>query len=511
MNTLFDVNYTVNSVAAVMFAAFGSPVNNDCRQQAIIVDVAPGLSSSTYPNRTTWAQAALLWSFVRSQNTTEVAKLQDFVKDADWSSLSSGDGPVSASSTFETTVLGYTFDFAAQTVTPPETSFQVDGQPSSSQISQVSDVGETVLDRMYGFAAGERSSSLYYLCYNLCAITASSTQRATAMASYWVSELQQDASQFSQFVSLIKSAPILLPFDATAAPDGQNVSSLLTNSTSDPFPPPLACYPGLTTDQTDLLNSVETSVFGLGTASLPSTFDSSCYPNRPIYGVLDILQLRLPFPDSTSNVSRQAAVLHNDVSPRAIVYSGELLSTLPDGAATTPSSSALDPREFGTVHHLNHVLLNFFTAIPDISVAQSLAKWVLQDSPIPPSNDTVLGQSLDSIPLLEVAVFGSVVPSDVAYVVSSLATPLGDLFFGSDASLALRDWAITGTGTSVAWTDIALASEIVDDNSFSNDNFNAVWDPAFTFFHTTNDAVVDVSNITSSFNEENLFTSSVSS
>lgn len=156
MNTLFDVNYTPNSVAAVMFTAFGSPVNSDCRQQAIIVDVAPGLSSSTHPNRTTWAQAALLWSFVRSQNTSEVAKLQDFVQGADWSSLSSGDGPVStSSSTFETTVLGYTFDFAAQTVAPPETSFEADGQPSSSQISQVSDVGETVLDRMYGFAHGE--------------------------------------------------------------------------------------------------------------------------------------------------------------------------------------------------------------------------------------------------------------------------------------------------------------------------------------------------------------------
>lgn len=163
MNTLFDVNYTTNSVAAVMFTAFGSPVNSDCRQQAIIVDVAPGLSSSTYPNRTTWAQAALLWSFVRSQNTSEVAKLQDFVQGADWSSLSSGDGPVSTSSTFETTVLGYTFDFAAQTVTPPETTFEVDGQPSSSQISQVSDVGESVLDRMYAFAHGESFSYLLFL------------------------------------------------------------------------------------------------------------------------------------------------------------------------------------------------------------------------------------------------------------------------------------------------------------------------------------------------------------
>lgn len=341
-------------------------------------------------------------------------------------------------------------------------------------------------------------------------MAASSTQRATAMASYWVSELQQDASRFNQFVSLIKSAPILLPFDATSSPGGQNVSSLLTNSTSDPFPPPLACYPGLTTDQTDLLNSVETSVFGLGSASSSSTFDSSCYANRPIYGVLDILQLRLPFPDSTSNVSRQAAVLKSAVSSRAIVYSGGLLSALPDGAVTTPSSSALDPREFGTINHLNHVLLDFFTAIPDINVAQSFARWVLQDSPIPPSSDTLLGQSLDSIPLLEVAVFGSVVPSDISFVVSSLATPSGDLFFGSDESLALRDWAIIGTGTSVAWTDSALASEIVDDNTFSNANFNAIWTPAFTFFHSANDAVVDVSNITSGFKGENLFTTSVS-
>lgn len=328
------------------------------------------------------------------------------------------------------------------------------------------------------------------------------------MLAYWQTELGLEVADYSEFVSFVESANILLPFDATAAPGGQNISSLLTNSTSDPFPPPLACYPGLTSDQETLLNSVETTVFALGESSSPSTFDTDCYSDRPIYGVLDILQLRLPFSDTTANVSRQAVVLKREVLPRSVVYNGALLSTLPDGVATTPSSSALDAREFGTTNQLNHVLLNFFKAIGDISLAQALVKWVLEDSPTPPSNDTTLGQNLDKIPLLEVAVFGSITPGDVNFVVSSFATPTGGLFFGSDGSLAVRDFAINAVGQYVAWADSTLANEIVHDNTFSEDAFNAVWNPAFLFFHSENNQVVTVDNITSSFTLEKLFSTS---
>ncbi|TFY79265.1 hypothetical protein EWM64_g4747, partial [Hericium alpestre] len=336
-----------------MFAVQGAPVNGNCAAQANVIDVAPGLDSTTSLNRTQWAQSALLWSFVKSQDPTSVKKLQSFVVLAKWSSLSAADGPVQDSSSgFETTLLGFTYDFAGQTLLEPQVSFQTDGQPSNAQVAQVSSTANSALDRMYSFAA------------------ASSNQQQMAMQQYWRAVLQQDPKNFNLFVSLVISSPILLPYDANAAPGNINISSLLTNSTSAPFPPPLACYPGLSSSQQQLISSIETTVFGLSSASTQSKFDTSCFPDRPVYGVLDLLRLRLPFHDSVPNVARQAAALTRDATPRVIVYNGPILSALPASSSTNVSSTmATDPLQFGTLNHINHVLLNFFAIIPDIKVA----------------------------------------------------------------------------------------------------------------------------------------------
>ncbi|KAA1467926.1 hypothetical protein DENSPDRAFT_833101 [Dentipellis sp. KUC8613] len=482
-NKLLGVNMTPDVVAAAMFAVQGTPVNGNCAAQAKVVDVAPGLDPQTMPNRTQWAQSALLWSFVQSQDPTAVGKLQEFVQKANWGSLSNTDGPENdQSSAFKTTSLGFNFDFASQTVSEPQVLFQNDGQPSSAQAAQVSDTARGALDRMYSFA------------------TASSTQQRKALENYWQAELQQDPNKLNLFISLISSSPILLPFDATASPGGNNISAQLTNSSSTPFPPPISCYPSLSSSQTQLLNSIETTVFGLSASSSQNSFNPSCYPDRPIYGVLDVLRLRLPFLDSTSGVARQAAVLSRDVSPRSVVYVGPILSALPASLSSNVSASiAMDPLQYGTLNHMNSVLLNFFSAIPDIKTAIAFAQFVLSSPAVPPANSTALGQLLASLPSFEVAVFGSIVPSDISSVVSSFSTPSGDLFFGTDQSLALRDWAIVGTQTSVEWTDSANASTAVQDSSLTDATFNAVWTPAFTFFHSNTDAHVDVGNITSAF------------
>ncbi len=168
----------------------------------------------------------------------------------------------------------------------------------------------------------------------------------------------------------------------------------------------------------------------------------------------------------------------------------------------------MDPRRFGTLHHINHVLLDFFEAIPDIDVATQLVDYVLSSPVTPPSNSTLLGQSLNSVPTLEVAVFGSVTPLDVIGVVSSFTTPSGDLFFGTNQSLAVRDWAIVAARAIVTWTEFANSSEVVDDNSFTDNAFNAVWNPAYLFFHSSSNASVTVKNITAGFAALNKFTSS---
>jgi hypothetical protein len=324
------------------------------------------------------------------------------------------------------------------------------------------------------------------------------------MTNYWQNVLRQDPSKFLTFASLLISAPILIPFDANGTAGETSISSLVTNSSTAPFPLPLACYPGLTKSEFQLITNLETSAFGLSPPAVQAGFNVSCFPDRPIYGVLNILHLRLPFQDSQTS-AKQAAVLSRDASSRVVVYKGEVLSGSTN--SNTSSIPTTDPRQFGTLHHMSHVLLDFFEAIPDINVATQLVEYVLSYSVTPPSNDTLLGQSLNTIPTLEVAVFGSVTPPDVTGVVSSFTTASGDLFFGTSQSLAVRDWAIVAARASVTWTEFANSPKVVDDSSLTDDDFNSVWNPAYLFFHSSSNAVVSVRNITSGFAAVNKFTS----
>jgi hypothetical protein len=328
------------------------------------------------------------------------------------------------------------------------------------------------------------------------------------MANYWRATLGQNPGDFERFMSTISTSSILLPFDATASPATQAVSSLLTNSSSSPFPVPLACYPGLTSMQLDLLNSIETTVFNLSPASATSQFNTPCFADRPIYGVLDVLRLRLPFVDSRTGVAKQAAILDRDAAPRAVVYAGEVLSALPGTpqAHNMTQSQLADPRQYGTLNYLDHVMLNFLSSIPDVNIAIALVDFVLASPTAPPLNTTDLYQSLSSIPTLEVAVFGTINPSDVSSVVSSFSTPSESLFFGTDQSLALRHWAINGAGSSVVWTEFVGSPKVVRDVSFTDTTFNSVWNPAYTYLHSTQQGVsVNVGNITTAFQAIGIF------
>ena len=164
VNNQFNANFTPASVANAMSSSQVTSLSSDCAAQAQVVDVSPALNPQTAPNRTTWAQSALLWSFVLSQNTSSVASLRSFATKANWKGLPE-DGPVTdQSSKFSTTQLGYVFDFAAQTISEPPVSFISDGQPSSSQLAEVSSTARTSLDRMYTFASG---TYLIDACKNL--------------------------------------------------------------------------------------------------------------------------------------------------------------------------------------------------------------------------------------------------------------------------------------------------------------------------------------------------------
>ncbi|KAJ4489357.1 hypothetical protein C8J55DRAFT_450419 [Lentinula edodes] len=489
MNQLFNINYSVDEVYTAIWLADGSPTGSNCASQALLIDT-PGLSSVNTPNRTSWARSAMLWNLVQSQDVTAIHNLQSFTNGAPWSTLSS-DGPITGkSSSFSVTVSGFTFDFADQTITQPAVSFTDNGQPVSAQISRVGSTALAALNRMYTYAA------------------ASSTQRSNALELYWVNVLGQRASDLSNFRSAVISSSILIPFDATYNASSQALANQMTNSTTQAFPVPLSCYPGLNSTQIQQINDIEQTVYGLSAVSPVSSFDTSCYPDRPLYGVLDVLRLRLPFVDSRTGVAMQAASLQHVVSPRAVVRRGEVLSALPlSSNASAFTATTSNPLSYGTLNNFDHVLLDYLYSIPDVNVATALASFLLSTSnAAPPSNTSTLAISIGSIPSLEVAIFGSVLPSDINSVTSSFVTPTGALFFGSAQGQSMRDWAIIGTGTSVVWAESAFSTQVVRDSSLSDTTFEAIWDNAALAIDN-NVQNVGVGNITSSLQSTGKFSS----
>lgn len=91
LNTLFNATFTPATPSTAIWKVQGTSSGN-CAAQADLVDVSPALNSATSPNRTTWAQAALLWNVVMTEDLDGASGLQDFVLNAGWTSLSPPDG-----------------------------------------------------------------------------------------------------------------------------------------------------------------------------------------------------------------------------------------------------------------------------------------------------------------------------------------------------------------------------------------------------------------------------------
>lgn len=306
---------------------------------------------------------------------------------------------------------------------------------------------------------------------------------------YWTSSLQQQLGDLTTFRAAFNDAPILLPFDALSP----MLQSLYPTASSTSFPPPISCYPNLTATQLARLNLVENGIFNLSSATITAQFATSCFIDRPVYGVLDILRLRLPFNQPAPGAPTQAIVLTKDVSPRAVFYSGDNSTDF-----TTLIPSQLDPYQYGTFTYSDHVMLQLLSSISDINVAKALVAFVINaanGSSVPPSSTSIIFQSLSSIPTLEVAVFGAIKPSDINSSVSSFTTPSGALFFGSTPGGLFRNWSLA-EGKNIAWAENALAPLIVRDSN-SNQNFTGAWKAVSTALED-NIQGVGLSNITQS-------------
>jgi hypothetical protein len=502
-NSAFATNFTTKDVADSLFYAMGAPPNNDCAYQAILVDTGTKLRIETFPSRTAWARSTLLWNLIQTTDTSSTSYIRTFLEKTDFAALGS-DGVIEKSG-YQISSGGFVFDFARMAISFESVSWKDDSQVSSDGASRVPNSLSGVLDMMYSNALGE---FLYLMLYevelDLFSI-ASSTQRQTALSKYWKSSLNQQPGDLSRFLAIVAASSIMIPFDATASRAGRKIVDLMPNATNTlSFPPPLACHPGLNVSSITRLNQIEQQIFGLPAASAQSNFDPNCFSTRPVYGRLNLLQLRLPFYDSTRNASLQSVSLERAVNSRAVLYSGEYLSPLTNPSPPSSSNSFnQNPLQYGTANHLNHVVLHYLKSIPDINIAIAFVQFVLSSVATPPAVNSALYNALDTIPTLEVALFGTIEPSDVTFVGSSFSTPSNGLFFGSDESLQVRQYAINTTKTSVVWTEQADSPTVVRDSSFDDQAFDSVWSPAFVFTHLSSDAqqnlTVNVGNVTNAF------------
>lgn len=326
-------------------------------------------------------------------------------------------------------------------------------------------------------------------------LSALSTQASSALLNYWTKDLTLNASLLPNFISAVQSAPIMLPFDMTQTSNSHSLPSIM--QLQDPqtlsFPPPLGCNPMTSAAQLKELNSIEGSVFGLPQiAAVPSTFDFTCFSQRPVYGVLDLMHLRLPFSDGIAGAPMQAAVASQDLGSRMLVRSGPALSGYPSLSQFDPASSALDKRSYGTVKHLNHVLLAFLKSLP-VPQASAIASFVAsaaQGSPPPADKVANLTSTAfpGSYPLLEVAIFGNVGVDVIDHSVSSFSTGSGSLFFGSTAANVFREWAIAAatSNDAIIWADNATSPLVVRESVQTDSQFTDIWNGAGTLISNAN-------------------------
>ncbi|CAE6437927.1 unnamed protein product [Rhizoctonia solani] len=466
VNRLFDPSpaFTPSSVALSLWEIQGSPLPGaNCANQADLIDVGPALShteqGSISANRTEFARSALLWTLVMSTDLNTTANMQRFVKQLDFTKLDTGSDSVLGEFLFGIT--GYQVDFARMTVSQPALTWQGSGKPSADQVALVGPDARKALDRVYTFAS------------------ASSLQRSSALARYWTNTLQFSPAQLSEFRDIASASPVLLPFNASSPA----IRTLFANVNAS-FPPPAACYPSLSADKLDALNAMETAVFGLPKlGSAPSALDASCFPSRPVYGVLDLPRLRSSFGPG-HDAPNQAVQVSANATSRLTVRLGRNAAGLPSMSLSTANlTGSSDPRTFGTTSNMDHVLLTYLQAFPSIQAAAALVDHVLasSDSRAPPPSNTSalynLTSGLAELPILEVAFFGTVGPSDLAFAHADLATPSGQLFFGSNPANTFRNWAIQRTDQ-VVWSDGPTALQVVREGKLKDPTFEEVWNGA---------------------------------
>jgi hypothetical protein len=267
------------------------------------------------------------------------------------------------------------------------------------------------------------------------------------------------------------------------------------------FPPPAACYPGLSGANRADIDTVETNAFGLPPSSpvTSNSFDVECFSSRPTYGILNVLNLRLPFSDGRGGLTVQASQLTAEAGTRAVLKAGEQLvglarASAPSARPKSPiSASNVDPRQYGTLLHLNHVALAYLQAFPTTTLAATAAQFIMSTTRLPPDQNSSLflgTNSLLSIPIIEVSLFGQLLPADMDWFYSEFQGPEEQLFFGTQRGDVFRNWALHDSDDTILWSTGAVERTVVRESKDSYPPFEAVWQATLKGSHTTPDSVV---------------------
>jgi hypothetical protein len=293
VDSVFKTNYT----AALAYSSFwlmeGGSQGNNCAAQAVILDVGHSLDRANFPNRTQWTQTALLWNALKPKiwlllyNFRSLFRVFLGTRSMLQMDLSiTWNRPV-----FSITVSGYTFNFASQTVTQPPGTFVVLAHPSDAQIQKVSPAALATLDRMYTYAQGMsvyRQSDISRSHLRICSFFKSATSRTTKVLDFGPASTRRHPPNLQ---GCTRVSPLMLPFNASS----RSIRDLYP-STSSPFPPPLSCFPNLDPAFQQQVSMFETAIFGLPTIRSNQTgFNTSCYRDRPIYGVWMFYNCDFPF------------------------------------------------------------------------------------------------------------------------------------------------------------------------------------------------------------------------
>ena len=156
-NSFFDTSINATSVALILWDTQGTSVGKTCASQASLVDTAPGLTKDIDATRTAWAQSALLWSLLHSEDLIEVEALRSFIANSDFVTLGRGERLSSepSLSQYQKLSSGYIFDFDKMTVTAPEVKWVAITHPKEAQQAQVSTLMAGVLDKFYTSSSGK--------------------------------------------------------------------------------------------------------------------------------------------------------------------------------------------------------------------------------------------------------------------------------------------------------------------------------------------------------------------